>query len=90
MGSGAPGRGRLTAGYALQTYGLRWTTASNAGFITSLFVVITSLLGTLLFGRRIGRRSWAGDLAAGSLVPVIQATKGPCSVGSRGRASCTS
>ena len=35
----------LTAGYIFQTLGLEETSASNAGFITGLFVVITPLLG---------------------------------------------
>ena len=35
----------LTAGYILQTLGLERTSASNAGFITGLFVVLTPLLG---------------------------------------------
>lgn len=45
----------LTAGYLFQTYGLEATTASNAGFITGLFVVITPLLAWLVDRRPIGR-----------------------------------
>jgi drug/metabolite transporter (DMT)-like permease len=52
----------LTAGYLFQTWGLNRTTASNAGFITGLFVVLTPVLGALLFGHRVGRVGW---LAAG-------------------------
>ena len=37
----------LTAGYVAQTFGLEHTTASNAGFITGLFVVLTPLFGAL-------------------------------------------
>lgn len=33
----------LAAGYAFQTIGLRYTSASNAGFITGMFVVFTPL-----------------------------------------------
>ena len=49
----------LTAGYVAQTFGLEHTTASNAGFITGLFVVLTPLFGALAFGLEIGRAAWA-------------------------------
>jgi drug/metabolite transporter (DMT)-like permease len=52
----------LTAGYIAQTLGLEHTTASNAGFITGLFVVLTPLFGALVFQIRPGRAAW---LAAG-------------------------
>jgi drug/metabolite transporter (DMT)-like permease len=55
--------GFLTAGYLLQTFGLQHTSASNAGFITGLFVVLTPLLGALVLGQRAGRTAW---LAAGA------------------------
>ncbi|MEA2352717.1 MAG: hypothetical protein QOJ14_1131, partial [Thermoleophilaceae bacterium] len=57
----------LTAGYVLQTLGLERTSASNAGFITGLFVVITPLIVALLFRERIGVAAWAaaGVSAAG-------------------------
>lgn len=50
----------LAAGYALQTAGLERTTASSAGFVTGLFVVLTPLLATLVFGVRLGPAAWAG------------------------------
>lgn len=40
--------GALFAGYAFQTAGLQYTSASNAGFITGLSVVITPALGALV------------------------------------------
>ncbi|HVF52167.1 MAG TPA: DMT family transporter [Actinomycetota bacterium] len=48
----------LTAGYIFQTFGLERTTASNAGFITGMFVVLTPLFG-IAFGERPGRAGWA-------------------------------
>lgn len=48
----------LTAGYILQTLGLEETTASDAGFITGLFVVLTPVLGALVLGQRISRAAW--------------------------------
>jgi drug/metabolite transporter (DMT)-like permease len=60
----------LTAGYVAQTLGLEHTTASNAGFITGLFVVLTPVFGALLFGLRPPRAAWlaAGVSAAGLLL----------------------
>jgi drug/metabolite transporter (DMT)-like permease len=57
----------LTAGYVFQTLGLERTSASNAGFITGLFVVVTPLIAALLFRERIGGGAWAaaGVSAAG-------------------------
>jgi drug/metabolite transporter (DMT)-like permease len=49
----------LTAGYLFQTLGLDRTTASNAGFITGLFVVATPLLGAVFLGQRAGRAAWS-------------------------------
>jgi drug/metabolite transporter (DMT)-like permease len=48
----------LTAGYFLQTLGLERTTASNAGFITGLFVVLTPLFGAALLRQRAGGPAW--------------------------------
>src|SRR6266508_1015714 len=39
-------------GYTLQTEGLARTTATNAGFITGLYVVFTPLLGMAVFRQR--------------------------------------
>jgi drug/metabolite transporter (DMT)-like permease len=44
--------------YLLQTYGLARTTATNAGFITGLYVVFTPLLGLVFFRRRVGAWMW--------------------------------
>ena len=49
----------LTAGYVFQTLGLERTTASNAGFITGLFVVFTPLLAALVLRERITPVVWA-------------------------------
>jgi len=57
----------LFGGYALQTIGLQHTTASNAGFVTGMFVVFTPLLSAVLL------RSTPGGAAVGG---VILATVG--------------
>jgi len=48
----------LAVGYITQTFGLEATTASKAGFITGLFVVITPLLARLVGGPVIGKVAW--------------------------------
>jgi drug/metabolite transporter (DMT)-like permease len=50
----------LFAGYLLQTWGLRFTTASKSGFITGLYVVLVPVLGWLLWRRREARAVWIG------------------------------
>jgi drug/metabolite transporter (DMT)-like permease len=49
----------LTLGYVCQTLGLEETTASNAGFITGLFVVFTPLLGAVFLRHRVTGVAWA-------------------------------
>ena len=41
----------LFAGYAFQTVGLQYTNASNAGFVTGMFVVFTPLLSAVVLRR---------------------------------------
>lgn len=50
--------GLIFLGYVLQTEGLARTTATNAGFITGLYVVFAPILGLILFRRRTGRATW--------------------------------
>jgi drug/metabolite transporter (DMT)-like permease len=42
----------LFLGYALQTGGLQWTTASNSAFITGLYVVMVPLLASFVYRTR--------------------------------------
>lgn len=42
----------LAAGYVLQTFGIRHTTASNSGLITGLFVLFAPMANRALFGIR--------------------------------------
>ena len=53
----------LFLGASLQQVGLVTTTAGNAGFITSFYVVLVPLLG-LFLGRTTGLRTWAGAVLA--------------------------
>jgi drug/metabolite transporter (DMT)-like permease len=67
IGPGLLVGGALFAGYAFQTLGLERTSASNVGFITGLFVVLTPLFGALA-GRSLPRTE--------VLVAVVLATAG--------------
>ncbi len=49
----------LAAGYLLQTWGLRHTTATNSGLITGLFVVLAPIADRLLYGTRLRPVAWA-------------------------------
>ncbi len=49
----------LASGYLFQTFGLRHTTATNSGLITSLFVVFAPLANRVLFGIRTPKLLWA-------------------------------
>lgn len=48
----------LGSGYLLQTWGLRFTTATNAGLITGLFVVLAPLADRLIFRSRLRKTVW--------------------------------
>jgi drug/metabolite transporter (DMT)-like permease len=48
----------------LQTVGLSLTSASVSGFITGLYVVLTPLLGALLFRSRVDRATWLATALA--------------------------
>jgi len=53
----------LFGGISLQQYGLLFTTAGNAGFITGLYVIFVPLAG-LFLGHRMKPALWAGILLA--------------------------
>ena len=55
----------------LQTAGLSLTSASVAGFVTGLYVVLTPLLGALIFGSRGDRATGAGAVLAGVGLGVL-------------------
>ena len=66
----------LTAGYVTQTLGLEHTSASNAGFITGLFVVFTPLLAATVLRRRIGRAAWTAALVSALGLYLLSGTHG--------------
>ncbi|MDQ3930238.1 MAG: DMT family transporter [Chloroflexota bacterium] len=61
----------LWAGYAFQTLGLQGTTASKAGFITGLSVVLVPVLGLFLLRHRPGTWAWLGIALATSGLALL-------------------
>ena len=54
----------MFAGYGFQTAGLRYTTASNSGFVTGSSVALVPLLLAVFWGRRLTRWIYWGAFAA--------------------------
>src|SRR5215467_16202319 len=54
----------MFAGYAFQTAGLKYTTASNSGFITGSSVVLVPLILALFWGKRVTWWVYFGTIAA--------------------------
>ena len=55
----------MFGGYAFQTAGLQYTSASNSGFVTGSSVVLVPILFALFWGHRLTSWVYAGALAAG-------------------------
>lgn len=53
----------LTLGINLQQVGLLFTSVTNSGFITGLYVIVVPLLG-LIIGQRTGMGTWLGAILA--------------------------
>jgi hypothetical protein len=61
----------LFAGYGFQTVGLQYTTASNAGFITGLAVVVTPLFAAVLLRQPPGRWPVTGAVLAAAGLALL-------------------
>jgi len=58
----------LGLAYIAQTYGLRYTSVANSGFITGMFVVLTPVMSWILLRRKTNRTTWmVVALATGGL-----------------------
>lgn len=66
----------LTSGYVTQTLGLERTTASNAGFITGTFVVLTPIFGALFLRQKAGRFAWGAALVTAAGLYLLSGTSG--------------
>lgn len=64
----------LTVGINLQQVGLLFTTVTNSGFITGLYVILVPVFG-LFIGMRTHKGTWAGALLA--VVGMIMLSVGP-------------
>jgi drug/metabolite transporter (DMT)-like permease len=66
----------LTTGYVFQTLGLERTTASNAGFITGMFVVLTPVFGALFLGQKAGTPAWVAAAVSAFGLYLLSGTGG--------------
>jgi drug/metabolite transporter (DMT)-like permease len=63
LGGGAIAGFCLFSGYVLQTFGLKYTTAAKAGFITGLYIPLVPLFGAIAYRRK---PQWIEVLGVGS------------------------
>ena len=61
----------LAGGYITQTIGLELTTAAITGFITGLYVVLTPLIGWMMFGNKINKQLVVGIVLAFTALGVL-------------------
>lgn len=66
----------LFAGYAFQTVGLQYTSASNAGFLTGMFVVFTPVLGAAALRVLPSRAATAGVVLAATGMVLLTMPSG--------------
>lgn len=64
----------LWAGYVLQSFGLKYTTAGNSGFLTGLYIVLVPLIAAAVYRRWPQSREMAGIAiaAAGMIVMTMR------------------
>ena len=61
----------LWFGYTLQTFGLKYTTAANSGFLTGLYIVLVPLLSAALYKRWPRPVEFAGVAVASVDGPLL-------------------
>lgn len=61
----------LCAGYVLQTFGLRYTTAGKSGFLTGFYIVLVPVIGVAVFRRRPQIAEIAGILVATAGIALL-------------------
>ena len=71
FGGGAVAGVFLWLGYVLQTYGLKYTTAGNSGFLTGLYIVLVPLLSAAVYRRWPQWRELAGIAVAAVGMAVL-------------------
>jgi len=61
----------LWSGYVLQTFGLRYTSAGNAGFLTGLYIVLVPVIGAVVYRQTPSSRELFGlTLAAAGMLTM--------------------
>ena len=78
----------LFFGHGFQIVGLKYTTASNSAFITSLYVVFTPFIGYFLIGERVKPRDFISLVVALAGLYLISGAKGGISFGDALTALC--
>ncbi|WP_297506037.1 DMT family transporter [Thermococcus sp.] len=78
----------LFFGHGFQIVGLKYTTASNSAFITSLYVVFTPFIGYFLIGERVKPRDFMSLAVALAGLYLISGAKGGISFGDALTALC--
>ena len=63
----------LWLGYVLQTFGLRYTTAGNSGFLTGLYVPLVPIIGAVVYRRKPQWAELIGIIVAAIGMAVIMA-----------------
>jgi drug/metabolite transporter (DMT)-like permease len=71
----------LFAGYALQTAGLRFTSASKSAFLTGLYIVLVPLLSSLVFRNAPRVAEWLGAMAAMAGTALLSSTESGLELG---------
>lgn len=61
----------LSVGYGAQTIGLRFTSATVAGFITGMFVVFTPILAAIIYRRKVSGTAWLAVVLAAAGLALI-------------------
>ncbi len=73
LASGAVAGLFLWLGYVLQTFGLRYTTPGNSGFLTGLYVPLVPLLGAVVYRRKPLRTELIGVIVAAAGMTILMA-----------------
>lgn len=66
----------LWGGYVLQTFGLRYTSAGNSGFLTGLYIVLVPLIGAIAYRQAPSLKEWGGLLLASFGMVLMTAPTG--------------
>ncbi len=69
----------LWAGYVLQTFGLRYTSAGNSGFLTGLYIVLVPIIGAIVYRQKPSPREIFG-LALAAVGMLLMTLPGSGSV----------